>query len=308
MDLKDQVLKNRQAINSLINNSQKLIDLVESTEDLTKDDFIVLLKNTGTSYKTKKIKANSVGGAGSGGGVYINNNNVPETLGNYVSGKPATPISGLTLQDAFDKLLFPPQLPSISFNVNNALIEKGSNYSKTIQINFNQQDAGNATAYSLEKNGSEVSNSQSTSFSANQVLSDFTLKGKVTYEASSNVNAGTISTSTKNIRVAIPQWKGQKSTNTSLNELSYNNFQTKLGNRFISNNHATSITVNQGNYGFFISKKNNATIKDGNGFVMTEGGNYIKRNITAKLINGNNVTLTEYVINTANGDFTYNLE
>ena len=237
---------------------------------------------------------------------YYNENLVPETQGGFYQGEPATPSEGLTVQESLDKLIFPATQPLISFNVNNELIEKGSDYSKTIVINFSQNDAGVLLSYSLEKDGVEVSTLQSTDFTANEVLNDFTLQAKVSHDASSQLSANTISTNLKTISQAVPQWKGQKANGNSFDGATYNQFNSDL-NKFISNNDNASITVTAGKYGFFISKNPNATIiENGTGLALAQSA-VQKNTITAKLINGDNVTLTEYIIPPSGGDFTYNL-
>ena len=140
--------------------------------------------------------------------LYTNTALLPNTQGGYFQGEPATPSEGLTVQEAFDKLLFPATQPTISFNVNSDIIERGSNYSKTININFNQNDAGPLLSYSLEKNGIEVSSTQITNFVADNVTSDFTLQAKVNHDSSSQLIANTVATDIRNISQKLKIWYG----------------------------------------------------------------------------------------------------
>jgi len=239
---------------------------------------------------------------------YINTNLVPETIGGYIEGEPITPPEGVTQKEFNDKFFQDIILPSVSFNVTNEIIEKGSNYFKSIVTTFNQNDAGNLLGISIEKDGTEVGTTTPFLFSANEVLSSFTLQSKVSHDASSDLLAGQVSTSLKTITPVDPQWKGQKNSNTSFDNSTYTQFNSSL-NKFIQSNDNTSLTVLEGNYGFFISINPNATIISAEtNLPLAEGSAYQKNTITAKLVNGDNVTLTEYIINPATGDFTYNLE
>ena len=239
--------------------------------------------------------------------LFINTNPSPTTLGGYTQGEPMTPPEGLNLQQAYDKLLNPAIQPTISFNVNNQIIEKGTNFSQNVTISFNQNDAGSLLSYSLEKNGTEISTTQSTSFVENNVVSSFNLRGKVSYDASSQLSANTIQTASRTITPVNPQWKGQKGNNASFNNLTYAQFNSAL-TKLVQSGDNTSITVTEGNYGFFISTNSNATIiEDGTGFALSSSA-FQKNTITAKLVNGKNVILTEYIVNPASGTFTYNLQ
>ena len=142
------------------------------------------------------------------GGKFVNTNNVPTTQGGYFAGEPATPAEGLSLSEAFDKFLFPSTQPSITFNVENENIEKGTDYAKSIAITFNQNDAGSLVGYSLEKDETEVSTTQNTAFAANNVIANFTLQGFVSYAANSVLSAGTISTPLRTITQKLKVWSG----------------------------------------------------------------------------------------------------
>lgn len=246
--------------------------------------------------------------AGSGGGgIFVNTNNAEETIGGFVAGEQITPEEGLTFQQFGDKLLSPVDLPSLSINVSNQIIEKGTNISQNVVLNFNQNDAGALSGLSLRKNGTEISTNASTAFTENEVLSAFTLQGVANYQAGSSISAGSVSSPLRTITPVNPQWKGQKANNTSLDGSTYSAFNSAL-TKIVQSGDNTSITVSSGQYGVFISINPNATIiEDGTGFAIAPSA-FTKNTITAKLANGDDVTLTEYIINPATSTFTYNLQ
>jgi hypothetical protein len=140
--------------------------------------------------------------------VYINTSLVPETIGGYIEGQPITPLEGLTQAQFNTKFFTNITLPTISFNVSNQIIEKGTDFAQTVNVAFNQNDAGDLESYSLEKDGTEVSATQSTAFAANNVIANFTLQGFVSYAANSVLSAGTISTPLRTITQRLKVWYG----------------------------------------------------------------------------------------------------
>lgn len=107
--------------------------------------------------------------------------------------------------------------PTASISVSNQTIEKGDNFSETIDISFNQNDAGIANAFSLKENNTSVSTTQSTEYSKNNITSEITLQGTVSYNAgpvkdnnlgeqddTGRITAGNINTASRNI---VPRLK-----------------------------------------------------------------------------------------------------
>ena len=159
---------------------------------------------------------------------YINVNLVPETQGGFFAGEPATPPEGLTFQEFNNKFLFPEVRPSISFTANNLTLERGTDYTQQITINFTQGGAGNLISYSLEKDGAEISTTQVTQFEQNNVRANFTLQGKVSHEAGVTISAGTISTQsatiTQRLRIWFAPLSSVPNTSTDVRGMSSNAF------------------------------------------------------------------------------------
>jgi len=137
---------------------------------------------------------------------YKNENTIPLTIGGFFAGEPATPPEGLTGYEFNNKLLFPAIRPTISFNINSLTLERGSDYSEEIAINFTQGGAGDLISYSLEKDGSQVSTTQTTQFDENNIIANFTLQGKVSHEAGLTISADIISTSIATITQRLRIW------------------------------------------------------------------------------------------------------
>jgi hypothetical protein len=141
--------------------------------------------------------------------VYINTSLVPETIGGYIEGEPITPPEGLTQSQFNDKFFTNITLPTISFDINSQIIEKGADFAETIDITFDSNDAeATGATFSLEKDGVEVSATQSTAFAANNVIANFTLQGFVSYAANSVLSAGIISTPLRTITQKLKVWSG----------------------------------------------------------------------------------------------------
>ena len=159
---------------------------------------------------------------------YINTDIVPETQGGFFQGEPATSSQGLTISQFNDKLLFPAIRPTISFNANNLTLERGTDYTQQITINFTQGGAGNLISYSLEKDGAEISTTQVTQFEQNNVRANFTLQGKVSHEAGVTISAGTISTQsatiTQRLRIWFAPLSSVPNTSTDVRGMSSNAF------------------------------------------------------------------------------------
>jgi|AntRauTorckE5430_2_1112549.scaffolds.fasta_scaffold21563_1 hypothetical protein len=159
---------------------------------------------------------------------YVNEKLMPETQGGFFKGEPATTSEGLTLQEFNDKLLFPAILPSISFNAVSLTLEKGSDYSKEITINFTQGEAGGLISYLLEKNGDVVSTTQTTQFDENDLTSNFTLQGKVSHGSGGTISAGIVNTPvvtiTQRLRIWFAPLSAIPSTSTDVRGMSSNTF------------------------------------------------------------------------------------
>lgn len=111
---------------------------------------------------------------------------------------------------------------------------------------------------------------------------------------------------TRTATALIPQWKGQKANNTTLNGNTYAALGTAF-TKILQANSATSITVDAGSYGVFISSNDNATIiENGTGFALAQSA-YVKNPITVQYQDGTALELTEYIINTAVATFSYTI-
>ena len=103
-----------------------------------------------------------------------------------------------------------------------------------------------------------------------------------------------------------PQWSGV-SSDTTMNGKTYTQLNSAL-TKFISSGSARNITVSPSNeYVYFLSLKNNATIKDGNDFNNTS--DFTKSTVTVQYENGTTFTLYQYRSNTTKtlSNFTYKL-
>jgi len=144
-----------------------------------------------------------------GSDLYVNTSLVPETIGGYIEGEPITPLEGLTQSQFNDKFFTNIILPTISFNTNSQIIEKGADFAQTINIVFAPNDAeATGATFSLEKDEVEVSATQSTEFEAINVVSNFTLQGFVSYAANSVLSSGIISTPLRTITQRLKFWYG----------------------------------------------------------------------------------------------------
>ncbi|NRA77255.1 MAG: hypothetical protein HRU18_03520 [Pseudoalteromonas sp.] len=241
-----------------------------------------------------------------GFGKYINTDIMQKTVGGFIQGQPATPPEGLTQVEFNDKLLSDITLPTAVLSVNSSSIERYTDYVNTVTIQFTQNSGGAALSYSLSKDGVEISTDQSTSINEVEVGASFTLQGEVNYD-SGEVDAGTVDTSVVTINTLIPQWKGEKDNDRTLDGTSYSDLNLDF-DKIVQGSDNTSITVSAGNYGVFLSTNDNATIIDaGTGFELNPSS-YVKNNITVEYANGLPLTLTEYILNTATLEFTYNIQ
>jgi hypothetical protein len=111
----------------------------------------------------------------------------------------------------------------------------------------------------------------------------------------------------RTISEVVPQWIGHKATGSSLNNSTYVQLNAVLSKE-VQSTANISITVPAGRYGVFLSiNASAAIIEAGTGFQLAPSA-YAKNTITAKLANGDDFTLTEYIINPAGGEFSYNLQ
>ena len=308
MNYEQQILENRKLLLDIVNNSRKLIDSEEELKEISNEDFLLILKKNLNGFDLKKINKNLLNTIDFEVDLYVNTSLAPETIGGYIKGQPITPLEGLTQNQFNDKFFTNINLPTVSFNVSNQIIEKGADFAETINITFDSNDAeATGATFSLEKDEVEVSATQSTAFAANSVIANFTLQGFVSYTANSVLSAGTISTPLRTITQVVPQWRGQRANNNTFDGATYVALNSAL-TKFVQSEDNTSITVTAGNFGVFISTNNNAAIIEaGTGFQLAPSA-YAKNTITAKLANGDDFTLTEYIINPAGGIFSYNLQ
>ena len=139
---------------------------------------------------------------------YVNTENATETIGGYLEGEPITPPEGLFIEERWDKLFTNVTFPEVSFNVNNTIIEHKDDFSLSITITFTQNDAGAVNNYSLLKDGLEVSTTEVTAFTEDDVSSAFTLQASLSYNAGDNLSAGTILTPVRTITPRYIVWYG----------------------------------------------------------------------------------------------------
>jgi len=137
--------------------------------------------------------------------VYENTNIVPQTIGGYNQGQPATPPGGILVNEAIDKLIFPKILPTIiqpSFDLSltgNNLRKIGANTTFDIIFNFNRgsikgdyvsgfwdeneeqgKTAGEAISYTIDGQTGLASNILNVTKTVQQGINSF--NGKVFYE------------------------------------------------------------------------------------------------------------------------------
>ena len=199
-----------------------------------------------------------------------------------------------------------PTMPEVSINISSQFVERGTSFEETVVITFVQNDAGALISYSLEKDSKEISTTQSTPVNY-LILNQFTMQGKAIYEPGIQFPEGTAESELATLTEVLPQWKGQKNNDVSMNNQSYSNLNSVL-EKFVQQGSNASITVSAGNYGFFISTSPNAVIKEDNlGFKISPNA-YQKNTITVQLANEDTITLTEYIIRPSGAEFTYNIE
>ena len=209
MNYEQQILENRKLLLDIVNNSRKLIDSEEELKEISNEDFLLILKKNLNGFDLKKINKNLLNTIDFEVDLYVNTSLAPETIGGYIKGQPITPLEGLTQNQFNDKFFTNINLPTVSFNVSNQIIEKGADFAETINITFASNDAeATGATFSLEKDGTEVSVTQSTAFAANNVIANFTLQGFVSYAANSVLSAGTISTPLMIITQKLKVWSG----------------------------------------------------------------------------------------------------
>lgn len=105
----------------------------------------------------------------------------------------------------------------------------------------------------------------------------------------------------------IPQWKGSVGNNNGFNNNTYAQLNSSLS-KILQSSPTTNLTVSAGDYGVFLSTKSNASIIElGTGFAISESA-FSKQTISVEYEDGTALSLTQYIINTSNGVFTYRLQ
>lgn len=156
--------------------------------------------------------------------------------------------------------------------------------------------------------GNTVTQNPSGSETLSNIKNTVSRSYSVTFKNSIDLSFRTVSL-TRTAQSLIPQWKG--STTVAYTGSDISNFDyTTLGSDFdkiVQSSDNTSITVNPGEYGYFISKNNNATIiEDGTGFEIAPTA-FLKETVTVEYQDGTPLALTMYRVQPSNGIFIYNL-
>ena len=161
------------------------------------------------------------------------------------------------------------------------------------------------TVQSATYDGTDVTSNPSGSDTVTGVTTSASKTFNVTF-----LNADGVTTRNDNNSASAsgidPQWSGV-SSDTTMNGKTYTQLNSAL-TKFVSGGTARTITVSPSNeYVYFLSKKNNATIKDGNDFNNT--ADFTKSTVTVQYENGTTFTLYQYRSNTTKtlSNFTYKL-
>jgi len=162
------------------------------------------------------------------------------------------------------------------------------------------------TIVSANFDGNDVILSPDGSQTFNNVISNLSKTFQVTLQNSSDLTNRNLSLNRTAVSIA-PQWKGSSNNNTGFNGESYVNLNTALS-KIIQSSATTQITVPANDYGIFLSTKLGADIiETGTGFALAPSA-YTEQSITVEFENGTPLNLTQYIINTSTGVFTYRLE
>jgi len=162
------------------------------------------------------------------------------------------------------------------------------------------------TIVSATFDGNNVALSPNGSQTFNNIVSNLSKSFQVTFQNSSDLSTRNVSLSRTAVSI-IPQWKGSANTNAGFNGNSYTNLSSSLS-KIIQGSATTQITVPAGEYGVFLSTKSGADIiETGTGFALASSA-YTEQAITVEYQDGTSLTLTQYIINTSTGVFTYRLE
>ena len=127
---------------------------------------------------------------------YTNENTPPLTIGGFTQGQPATPEEGLTLQEAFDKLLFPAVEPTVSISVSGQPEFKEPNFTNTL----NWSIVVNSTGATI--------NSLSLEFRRNNSGSWVQLEDDITATSFGHVITGNTSNDVWNYRLVVTDTQG----------------------------------------------------------------------------------------------------
>lgn len=200
MRFEDLVLQNASNIRRIIDEALTVdrLNILDENLNYDNENYIILSVKENGVFNTYKFNPLNLKNS-----KYINTNPSPVTVGGVNQGQAPTPENGLTVNEMFDKIFSNTINSTVSFNVNNEIIEKGSDYNKNINITFNQNDAGAFISQVIQKDGADIATqqppNQPTSFTANNVIEDFTLQAFVEHEAGNSISAGTISTPVRTI-------------------------------------------------------------------------------------------------------------
>ena len=99
---------------------------------------------------------------------------------NAIANKAVTTV----LNQILDVVAEPPTYQSPTASITNVtqVVERGTDLNLTIAIAFNQNDAGEATAYTLQRNSVDISSAQSTPVVEENIQANIVFRGNVAYE------------------------------------------------------------------------------------------------------------------------------
>lgn len=170
-------------------------------------------------------------------------------------------------------------------------------YGVTLRDDTLQSATFDGNDVTLNPNGSETFTNVKTSLSKS-------LSAVLTNSSTSQNRNLSLSRSAVSI---IPQWKGSVGNNNGFNNNTYAQLNSSLS-KILQSSATTNLTVSAGDYGVFLSTKNNASIIElGTGFALSESA-FSKQTISVEYEDGTALSLTQYIVNTSNGVFTYRLQ
>lgn len=273
------------------------------------DSIQVLVRTVGNPDHNimKYVSASDIGG---GGGISIHNN-----LTGIQGGSPNEYYHfNQTQHEKLLGLIYVNNVSTISVSPSSG--ERGVNTSLTVNYNINPNDDVFGTA-SINQGIGDVTNdigdgNKSTSGGTSSINKTFTLSLNF-------VRDGVGQTDSKNATYNsyIPQWAGWSSKDDFLDNYSTISSQANFQKFIQSSASITKQVSPSGEYVWFISNKNNATILDGNNFVQTVGtwgdgtSEFYRKSLNLTLSDGI-TAVTVYLYRSRNtktlSNFTYKIQ